>query len=378
MMKVNRFNPKILVRNMRYGPMRYGPTSLAIGASVLAVFCGHSPQQDGQFTFPLAVGAVAHAQTIAQVSEQPDWAVVEREIIAEHNRVRQNPQSYIPILEAYLARMDTRGNIPNGCGPNCTLLTQEGRAAVQEAINFLRNQTAVGPLTLSEGAAQAAKAHAQDQRNGAIGHIGSDGRNSSQRLSRFGVQNSSSGENIDYGSSTAQEVLVSLIVDDGVANRGHRANIFSPDWTMAGAGCGAHATYRTVCVIDYIKVPQATAGTGATNASPSGSQQSGTQQSGSQQSGSQNSSQTIASNQLRVINNGTVALLSLKIADVDILGGPLAVGQSRDITLAANQSCRVNLAIQLGGNYRNLDWNNLDVCGATMNISDRNGFRVSY
>lgn len=187
----------------------------------------------------------------SQSAAEPNWSTVERNLIAEHSRVRRNPQSYLPVLESYLASMDAQGNIPGGCGRNCTLLTQEGRPAVEEAINFLRNQSPVGPVSASNDIARAAKAHARDQASGAVGHVSSDGSSFSERLDSFGVKSAGVGENIAYGPKTARSVIMNLIIDDGVANRGHRTNIFAPDWTVAGAGCGTHATYRTVCVINY-------------------------------------------------------------------------------------------------------------------------------
>jgi len=41
-----------------------------------------------------------------------------------------------------------------------------------------------------------------------------------------------------------------LIVDDGVADRGHRTLVYSPELRYAGVSCGPHPIYRTVCVID--------------------------------------------------------------------------------------------------------------------------------
>ncbi len=205
----------------------------------------------------------SHAQAIPQTTQsaaqdgvyiaaaRPDWSTIEQNLIAEHSRVRQNPQSYIPILESYLASMNEQGNIPGGCGHNCTLLTQEGQSAVEEAIGFLRNQNPVGPVSVSSDVARAAKSHARDQAHGAVGHTSSDGTSFSERLDSFGIKSAGVGENIAYGPNTARDVIMNLIVDDGVANRGHRTNIFTSDWTAAGAGCGPHATYNTVCVINY-------------------------------------------------------------------------------------------------------------------------------
>jgi uncharacterized protein YkwD len=310
---------------------------LAIPAAMLAVACSHFPESSGPVS--LAIGSVAQAQTAAPLN----WATVEQNLITEHNRVRQNPQSYIPILEAHLASMDAQGSIANGCGPRCTLISTEGRPAVEEAIRFLRNQPPVGALTLSSGAAQAAKAHAQDQSDGTTGHTGSDGSSPAERVARFGVENAGSGENIAYGPTNAQKVMLSLIVDDGVADRGHRTNIFSPEWTMAGAGCGPHATYGSICVIEYAKAPRGSAS---------------------------------SDRQFKVVNNGTIELLSLKIAGTDALSESLAVGESRNIPLSSG--CKVDLTLELGGNYLPLSWNDLDLCAATLTIDAQNGFKVEY
>lgn len=327
-------------------PRRYRAiASVAIVSMAIATASGTVYSSNPMASLSADLSPIAaQAQTVAQSNRPSNWATIEQNIITEHNRIRQNPQSYIPILEAYLARMNAQGNIPNGCGQNCTLTTNEGKPAVEEAIRFLRNQPAVGALTPSENVARAAKAHAQDQQGGATGHSGSDGSTLSQRLTRFGVQQLGAGENIDYGSPTGQGVVISLIVDDGVPSRGHRTNLFSPNWTIAGAGCGPHAVYRTVCVVDYAKGPQATA----------------------------------ANNRLSVINNGTVDLRSLKIAEREILSGTVARGQSQNIMLAANQSCTANLTIRLSGNYLPLNWNNLDLCGATITIDSRNQLSIRY
>lgn len=194
-------------------------------------------------------------QTAAQAQSTPstsDWAALEQNILIEHNRIRQNPQSYIPILEAHLARMDANGNLPDACGQNCTLITQEGQAAVREAIAFLQNQSPMGPLDVSQAIAQAAKSHAQYQQStGTVGHSSADGSTFVQRLNRAGITNVTMAENIAYGPTTAQEIVMNLVVDDGVASRGHRTNIFTAELSLAGVGCDDHSVFGSVCVIDY-------------------------------------------------------------------------------------------------------------------------------
>jgi len=286
----------------------------------------------------LSLGKPAQAQAAAV-----DWAKVEQDLIAEHNLVRQNPQRYISILKARLDSMDSEGNIPDGCGRNCTLVTEEGKPAVEEAIRVLSSQRTVGPLIKSDGLAAAAKSHAKDQESGLLGHAGSDGSSPIERTARLGVEASSVGENITYGPATAQEIMVNLIVDDGVADRGHRIALFKPDWSSAGAGCGPHSSYWAVCVVDYASAPR-----GA----------------------------VAADRQFNVVNNGTVDLLSLKIAGAEVLGGALPVGTSRQVLLG--DRCEVDLKIEMGGNYLPVDWTGLDLCLATLTIDEENNFRVVY
>jgi hypothetical protein len=57
-------------------------------------------------------------------------------------------------------------------------------------------------------------------------------------------------ENIAYGRRTAREIVLALIVDDGVRGRGHRKNIFNPTYNVAGAAYGSHARLGSVCSID--------------------------------------------------------------------------------------------------------------------------------
>ena len=58
-------------------------------------------------------------------------------------------------------------------------------------------------------------------------------------------------ENIAYGRHTAREIVLALIVDDGVRGRGHRKNIFNPTYNVAGAAYGSHARFGSVCSIDF-------------------------------------------------------------------------------------------------------------------------------
>ena len=77
-----------------------------------------------------------------------DWQVFE-----ETNRLRTDPQSFIPYLEERLQYFDGNGlYLP---GSNMGLITNEGPAAVQEAIEFLMSAQPVEPLEWRTGMAMA-------------------------------------------------------------------------------------------------------------------------------------------------------------------------------------------------------------------------------
>jgi len=174
---------------------------------------------------------------------------LENSVVREINVARTASQDYASLLEQRRKYYDKKILRLPGESP---LLTKEGVEAVVEAIHFLRSAKPIAPLNPSKGMSLGAKDHVKDQgSSGSTQHKGADRSQPWDRVNRYGTWEKSIGENIAYGSSKARDVVLSLIIDDGVPSRGHRRNIFNPDFRVIGVACGHHATYGTICVITF-------------------------------------------------------------------------------------------------------------------------------
>ena len=177
---------------------------------------------------------------------------IEKDVILEMNKVRTNPKKYAELYIQPRLRYYSGKNysVPG----QITIVTQEGATAVNGCITALNRANSVGILTPESGLSLAAKDHVTDQsRTGQTGHNGSDRSTPETRMKRYGVFSGSwtLGENIAYGDTTGREIVCSLLIDDGVPNRGHRTNIMNRAFTQTGVGFGTHTQYRTSCTIDY-------------------------------------------------------------------------------------------------------------------------------
>ncbi len=196
----------------------------------------------------LSVPVIGVAQS-TKVDEAGYLSPLEKAIIHEINMARKNPQDYASFLEKWKQYYD--GKLLRLPGEK-TILTKEGVIAVNEAIRSNRSTHPVTPLSPSKGMSLAAKDHVKDQgSSGSAQHKGNDGSQPWDRVNRYGTWQKTIGENISYGSDKARNIVISLMIDDGVPGRGHRTNIFSPDFHVIGVAFGHHATYRMVCVITF-------------------------------------------------------------------------------------------------------------------------------
>ena len=143
------------------------------------------------------------------------------EVLAEINLARTQPQLY--------ARIVSETARPG----------REGEKAIREAVRFLEKARPLPPLSFSAGLTRAAMDHVIDSGSrGLIGHAGSDGSHTWHRAERYGRWIGLVGENISYGYEDPRQIVVTLVVDDGVRGRKHRVNLFHKGFRVAGVACG--------------------------------------------------------------------------------------------------------------------------------------------
>lgn len=174
---------------------------------------------------------------------------LEKEVVVELNLARTKPWMYVAFIEEFKTHYAGKYIYVAG---QTQIVTTEGVVAVDDAIQFLKTCQPLPLLHVSKGLSLAARDHVKSQGpSGQTGHTGNDGSTIVDRLNRFGTWGGAYGENIEYGNVTAREIVMQLIIDDGVLNRGHRLNIFSPNFTLVGVHCGPHLSYGQMCVQNF-------------------------------------------------------------------------------------------------------------------------------
>ena len=201
--------------------------------------------------FGLALAAFMVVNSVRQVSSQTpkiSLSKLETELFDEVNKARANPQLYADYLEKLKPLFKGKDYTPKGA-PNA-FETQEGWAAVEDAIKFLRAAKPLPPFSTSTGLCLAAKSHVTEQSaSGSTGHRGADRTMIEDRVKPYGSYEGGIGENLSYGDQSARERVLTWLIDDGFATRGHRNRLMSDSYKSAGVCCGPHKEYGAMCVL---------------------------------------------------------------------------------------------------------------------------------
>jgi uncharacterized protein YkwD len=195
----------------------------------------------------LSVTACAH-QPDSGTYSLSNLSPFERTVFKEINRARTHPADYAVFLADAKAQYDTL--LPSPAGERSP--ADDFLGPLYEAMQVLRASTPLPALALSRGLSMAAREHLHDQGlSDRVSHTGSDGSTLEDRVKRYGAWEVGIGENIAYGSNTAQRLVMQLVIDQSNPGRNYRLNILNPAFSVSGIACANALHYRNMCIIIF-------------------------------------------------------------------------------------------------------------------------------
>jgi hypothetical protein len=156
----------------------------------------------------------------------------EQKVILFMNMARHNgPLFARTFLDAYLKEKDIGRN-----------------SYVRSLQRDLKKTEGLAPLVPEQDLIEQAVIHAE-----ATGESGRTGhQNFKQRFDPLmGNPYALVAENLAYGHAEAIDIVMSLLIDDGIRDLGHRKNMLHPQFNAVGVAIRPHKTYRINCVIDF-------------------------------------------------------------------------------------------------------------------------------
>lgn len=190
-----------------------------------------------------------NAPQTLQNNSQTSTLEMEKAFLNEINEVRGNPKKCVGYLEENKKSVKNNEiNLPDG--RRITMI--EGIPALDDAINEVSKFTKFDAYVYSAGLSKVAARQLSDlMEDSTLGHKGKDGGDLISRLTRYGTVGINYAENISYGAITPRDVLMAMVIDDGVKTRAHRKNIFSARFKLFGVACGVSAKGVNLCVAEF-------------------------------------------------------------------------------------------------------------------------------
>lgn len=116
-------------------------------------------------------------------------------------------------------------------------------------ISDLKKVKGLGVLQPAEDLYYAAREHAVSSgKKGTTGH-----QKFSSRIKKHAPGNNPYGENCSYGFNDALNIVMQLLIDEGISNKGHRKNILHKSYNRVGVSIQKHKKYNYNCVMDFGK-----------------------------------------------------------------------------------------------------------------------------
>ena len=166
-------------------------------------------------------------------------------LVKEVNDFRRNPYAYAKKIEKHKKYFENGTNNWKQPKSNIVIKTQEGPAAFDEAIDFLKNKSnSRNELTPSKGLTKIAEDILKEYQKDANSNVEIEGFVKKQGKFTGLFRNL-----VQLGSDIPEFVVVSLIVGDGDKTRSYRDALLSENLNKIGVAHGDHKDYRQCSVI---------------------------------------------------------------------------------------------------------------------------------
>jgi uncharacterized protein YkwD len=129
--------------------------------------------------------------------------------------------------------------------------SMENTSYLRSLYKDLKKKSELVPFQVEEDLTSVAQGHADlSGRTGHVGHKNFDKRFAPLRGNPYTAW----AENCSYGYKDAVDIVISLLIDEGIKGVGHRLNILNEEFNSVGLAIYPHKTYKTNCVIDFGKM----------------------------------------------------------------------------------------------------------------------------
>jgi uncharacterized protein YkwD len=127
----------------------------------------------------------------------------------------------------------------------------ENTSYLRSLYKDLKKKSELVPFQVEGDLTSVAQGHADlSGRTGHVGHKNFDKRFAPLRGNPYTAW----AENCSYGYKDAVDIVISLLIDEGIKGVGHRLNILNEEFNSVGLAIYPHKTYKTNCVIDFGKM----------------------------------------------------------------------------------------------------------------------------
>ena len=168
-----------------------------------------------------------------------------RQLVDEINAVRTNPAAYASKVEGYIPYFqDKILKLPD---QRVAIKTQEGAAAYEECVNFLKSAEPTAAHVPSRGLTRIANDFLSGVQSVDPSQISTIDMNSI--IDKYGAFQGNFSRAMEFGGNTPEQVVINLLVSDGDKTRSQRDALLNPILKRIGVSQGKHDIYRIVTII---------------------------------------------------------------------------------------------------------------------------------